>query len=378
MKIAVYAIALNEAGFVRRFMASCQGADLVLVADTGSTDATVRLLTEAGAKVRPLRVDPWRFDVARNAAMAMLPDDVDVCIALDLDQTLPTGWRALVESAWTDGVDQLDYAHVYLQSGAGGGEFVFVDNRIHARTGFVWRYPCHECLIPLPGHSHQAVRVEQLRLLHAPDLDKPRGAYLPLLEMAVREAPDDARSAHYLGREYFQVGRYAEAALELQRHLTLSLATTSEIERNASVRLIGRCRENLGDMEGAMEAYRTAAAHRPRARGVWLELAWAHHRRAEWAPCLAAAEQAIALPAGAPAYGDDTTAGVVAEDLACLASWSLGRPQQALAYAKAARAKAPQLARLAANLRRIEAALAQSGPQSYGVSLTPLETDVRT
>src|SRR5579859_1289913 len=100
MKIAVYAIALNEAAFAERFMASCRDADLVLVADTGSNDPTAEILTDLGADVRSLRIEPWRFDAARNAALALLPADIDVCVSLDLDQTLAPGWRPLLEAAW--------------------------------------------------------------------------------------------------------------------------------------------------------------------------------------------------------------------------------------------------------------------------------------
>ncbi len=43
MKICVYAISKNEASFVEQFCESAQDADLILIADTGSTDETVKL-----------------------------------------------------------------------------------------------------------------------------------------------------------------------------------------------------------------------------------------------------------------------------------------------------------------------------------------------
>ena len=63
---------------------------------------------------------------------------------------------------------------------------------------------------------------------------------------------------------------------------------------------------------------------------------------------------------------------MVAEDIACLAAWSLGRPADALAYARAALAKAPRSERLKANLARIEAAMSARGTQAFGVSTNPL------
>ena len=369
MKIAIYAIALNEEAFAERFMAACQGADLVLVADTGSTDGTVARLQALGADVRQIRIAPWRFDHARNAALDLLPTDVDVCVSLDLDQTLAPGWRQLVEAAWREGATQLYYTHVFTQAGD-SGQVLFQDNRIHARVGFNWAYPCHECIIPQWGHRHHAVTDLRLRVLHDPDRAKSRANYLPLLELAAREKPDDPRPAHYLGREYLYLERHAEAAEQFERYLALS--SKEGFERNGTRRMLAQCREALGDMESALAEFLGATQEAPHMRGAWLSLAWAYHRRQAWAECLRAAERAITIREDQAHYGDDTSPGVVAEDLACLASWSLGHPLTALDYARDALGKAPENPRIRANLARIEAALKHKGPQVFGVSMTPL------
>jgi len=368
MKIAVYGIALDEQKHVHRFMDAHQDADLVMIADTGSTDATVAELTVLGALVRPIRIDPWRFDTARNAALALLPVDIDVCISLDLDQLLPAGWRARVERAWRGGVNRLAYPSVY-RSPDNGGEERFLDNRIHARFGFTWRYPCHECLIATGPET--VALVADLEVLHKPDETKSRLSYLPLLEMGARETPDDPRCAHYLGRQLLDLKRYAEAARELERYFTLP-SNGFAAEANASLRYLAHCREALGDGEDALALFRRAVERMPGLRGAWVELAWAYHRRQAWSDCLAAAERALTLPDGVGSYGDETAPGVFAEDIACLAAWSLGRPGDALAYARAAVAKAPANRRFRANLERIEAAQAQGGVQAFGVSMTPI------
>ena len=46
MKIAVYAISKNEEQFVERFCESARQADIILIADTGSTDNTVEKARE--------------------------------------------------------------------------------------------------------------------------------------------------------------------------------------------------------------------------------------------------------------------------------------------------------------------------------------------
>ena len=73
MKIVVYAICKNERSFADRWMASMSEADEVCVLDTGSTDGTPQRLEELGAKVSVQVITPWRFDVARNQSLELVP-----------------------------------------------------------------------------------------------------------------------------------------------------------------------------------------------------------------------------------------------------------------------------------------------------------------
>src|SRR5712664_1669376 len=116
LKIAVYTIALNEAAHAERWAISAVAADYRIVADTGSTDDTVERLTKAGVTVHRIAVRPWRFDVARNAAMALIPDDVDVCCTMDMDRFLEPGWREKLEAAWTPETSALFCRVVYRSS----------------------------------------------------------------------------------------------------------------------------------------------------------------------------------------------------------------------------------------------------------------------
>ena len=97
MKIAVYTIALNEEQFVERWYESAKEADYLMIADTGSTDGMVEKAKALGIVCHTISVKPWRFDDARNAALALLPDDIDYCISLDMDELLAPGWRDEME-----------------------------------------------------------------------------------------------------------------------------------------------------------------------------------------------------------------------------------------------------------------------------------------
>ena len=92
LKVAVYTIALNEQEFVERWYESAKEADYLLIADTGSTDGTREIAKKLGINVIDITVRPWRFDDARNASLVALPEDIDYCIALDMDEVLLPGW----------------------------------------------------------------------------------------------------------------------------------------------------------------------------------------------------------------------------------------------------------------------------------------------
>ena len=96
-KICVYAICKNEEQFVDRFVDSVQEADGIYVLDTGSTDHTVDRLKKRGVHVKSQKIQPWRFDVARNLSLELVPKDADICICIDLDEVLLPGWRKKLE-----------------------------------------------------------------------------------------------------------------------------------------------------------------------------------------------------------------------------------------------------------------------------------------
>ena len=46
-----------------------------------------------GVNVSEKIITPWRFDVARNESLKLVPNDADICICTDLDEVFEKGWR---------------------------------------------------------------------------------------------------------------------------------------------------------------------------------------------------------------------------------------------------------------------------------------------
>ena len=75
-KVCVYAISKNEEKFVDRWVSSMSEADSIYVLDTGSSDNTVQKLRNLGVHVVSKVIEHFRFDVARNDSLNLVPEDI--------------------------------------------------------------------------------------------------------------------------------------------------------------------------------------------------------------------------------------------------------------------------------------------------------------
>jgi glycosyltransferase involved in cell wall biosynthesis len=233
MKIAVYTICLNEERNVDAWARSALGADYIVVADTGSTDLTVSEFAARGISPSLISIRPWRFDDAHNAALALVPGDADVCIPLHLDERLETGWRALIEAAWTPTTTKAFYTYQFSES------LTFLQNRIHARAGYRWKYPDHEGVYPYGDTKEESVTIEALRIVQQQDRSKDRSQILERLRWGVAENPSDARPLFYLGRELFYRGEWHEAIHHLEAYMRLPM--TFALERSQAAQCLADC-----------------------------------------------------------------------------------------------------------------------------------------
>ena len=145
-KVCVYAICKNEEKFVDRWVDSMMEADEIYVLDTGSTDKTVKKLKKRGVHVKKKKIKPWRFDVARNMSLDLVPLDTDICVCTDLDEVFEEGWRDKLESLWDSKVTRLRYDYIWSFDSNGNPSVNFYIEKIHTRNGYRWTHPVHEVL----------------------------------------------------------------------------------------------------------------------------------------------------------------------------------------------------------------------------------------
>ena len=348
LKIAVAAISKNEAQFVQRFCDSAKDADLISIADTGSDDETVKLAKECGADVHEICISPWRFDLARNAGLALIPKDYDVIISLDLDEVLEPGWREEIERVWVKGeTTRLRYKFDW------GCGISFYYEKIFAKHGYHFYHPVHEYPRPDGRTTEVYAHSDMLLVSHHPDPTKSRGQYMPLLELAVKEDPYCPRNAFYHARELTFYDRWQEAVEALNKYLAMPTATW-ENERCYAMRLLGKSYEELGDGWKAQKWLRLACAEAPNTREPWVDLAMFCYRRSLWTECYSAAKQALQIVDKQAVYTMDPSVWTEKPyDLASLGAWNLGLKEEAMDLCRKALEFNPTDARLVRNLEQM-------------------------
>lgn len=328
-KIVVYAISKNEEKFVDRFVDSAQEADEIYVLDTGSTDNTVKKLKARGVKVHKKIIKPWRFDIARNLSLELIPSDTDICICLDLDEVLEKGWRSKLEKIWDKDTNRLSYNYNWSLDEDNKPLVNFNISKIHDRIHYKWTHPVHEVLTYV-GKNEKIIETNEITVNHYPDREKSRSSYLPLLELSVKEDPLDDRNYHYLGREYMYYKKWDKCIDTLIHHLNMETANWKD-ERCASMRFIARSYQHLNRYEEAKMWLEKAINEAPYLREPYVEMAMLEYNLKNYKELEYYCDRALEIKNKRKTYINEQFAwDSTIYDLLSIASYYLNKKEKAL------------------------------------------------
>jgi glycosyltransferase involved in cell wall biosynthesis len=345
LKIAVYTISKNEEKYVESWYESSKEADYHILADTGSTDRTVEIARDLGITVIPIHISPFRFDDARNASLAVIPSDVDYCIALDVDEVLTPGWRWYLEKAHELGIDRPSYRRIESFDENGQALTEFDGFKVHRRYNVRWVYPIHEVPQWYGKEVENKVRIDGFEIHHHQNKETSRAQYLPLLEMAVDENPD-ARNLYYLGREQSYHQQNEKATQTLKKYLELSIFPQ---ERSAACRILGKV-----DPKNTEEWF-IKGTEEYASRESILALAHHYYLTKQWDECLLVAKKALEYTQKPMGFLAENWAwNHMAHDLVAVCSWQLNDFKTAVEHGRKAVEISPNEERLISNLRFYE------------------------
>lgn len=354
-KVCVYAICKNEEQFVSRWVNSMKEADEIYVLDTGSSDQTRKKLKKLGVHVKKKVIKPWRFDKARNESLKLVPEDTDICVCTDLDEVFEPGWRQKLEEIWDKNTTRLAYNYNWSLDENNQPKVNFYIEKIHTHSNYIWTHPVHEILTYIGENNEIKKTTDEITLNHYPDNKKSRGSYLPLLELSVKEDPEDDRNMHYLGREYMYYGKWNEAIDTLIKHLSLPRAIWKD-ERCASMRFIARCYKNMNRYDEAKMWLNKAIEEAPYLRDPYMERALLEYQLENWKEVEFFCLRALEIKEHQKTYINEIFSwNNTVYDLLSLSYYYQGKKSQAMKYIKLALKLEPNSERLLSNLSIIKA-----------------------
>lgn len=280
--VSVYAIAKNEAKFVRRWFECVKEADEVCVLDTGSTDETVEILKSLGAKVYRRIYTPFNFAAARNDSMSLVHPKAEILFCMDIDETIKPGWRAILEEKWIAAEKAnfnptvAKYREALNFNEDGSYKEVFQQLKIHKKGSAHWVRPIHECLEFSP---FRPVEVQELVVEHHPDPLKDRDIYITMLQDSLKSPDADIRSYYYLGQEFLRRNKNKEAAENFYSYITKP-GTYLPVERCVAMVGLAKAFDGQGDRASSELWLWRASAEDPANREplYWLGI-YAYNRK---------------------------------------------------------------------------------------------------
>ena len=341
-KIAVYAISKNEILHAKRWAKATEGADYRIVADTGSTDGTQEKLKELGVTVHQIHIQPFRFDMARNAALTLVPDDADVCLILDMDEVPEPKFFDKVRKGWKTGTD---LGWISMKTDANKWE----RDRLHSRWGWTWKYPCHEVNIWYGKHATRDCDIRDAVIEHLPDNSKSRGQYMELLELAVKEFPTDPRMWTYWCRENFFYANWQKVIDAATKKIECG---GWDVESAAVCRWAGEAAHQLGNEEDARVWYDKGQDILPMQGEPQFGVAMDAYRKQEWQRCLDASLNVLESPRSNHYCYESAVWDWKAYDLAAIAAYNLKHIDEAILFTEeATKANGPEQERIERNLK---------------------------
>jgi len=343
-RLSVCLIVKNEERHLGRCLESVRGlADEIVVVDTGSSDRTVAIAREHGARVTHFT---WcdDFSAAKNFSIEQATGDW--ILSIDADESIATrdhsAIRATVEADAVDAVvvaqrHYVDTVLVGWQSGSGGyaegepyGGFIDVDCRRLFRN-----HPClrfrnrvHEELVSLDS-ARPFIEARGTWVLHhygktdgAERLLSKGEAYLRIGRKKVEEQPHDPQAHYELGVQFAELKQPDEAIGSFERALALSpnfrdaqlrlalchldakqyraaLQALRDCHRllprrRAEVALTeGNAHRELGDLRRAAQAFRRALKENPALAPASMNLALLYTRERRYDEALACLDRAV-------------------------------------------------------------------------------------
>ena len=247
-RVSLVVCTLNEAANIAACIKSAVGADEIVVADDGSTDATIKIAKSLGARV--FRRQDWsikatqenvdKFTKRFGWAPAFIPGhrirnghmearegisfaSNDWVLALDADERVTWDLPRLKAEVLPN-ADQVISEFVHSHNKDGSPMRVSTITKLFRKKLANIQARTHTCLLP----AGRLVKTKLMRIDHYQAPGHTQSYVLPIMEYSVL-VDDDQRSRFYLGREYYYRHQHDRALTLFDLYLKHATGHMSEI-----------------------------------------------------------------------------------------------------------------------------------------------------
>ena len=241
IKVAFYAPVKNEERYIREFveyhLRTMKKGDIFVFVDTGSTDSTKEIIQDMINEKKPIlfyddypKDHTFSFDFIRNYALTKVPKDIDVCLALDIDEfAVKDNWRKILQEVSKQTNNNFilvnDRWEDLTEEKGTNSYFIHQRSAIHSNNPAInWKFPVHECLNSTDPNTKVIDRNDFLTA-HMRNQNKERVSYKKIIVDFLKTKPKmsnlDMMHLYYIeGNEFYADNEYKKALKAYQKYLS--------------------------------------------------------------------------------------------------------------------------------------------------------------
>lgn len=318
-ELSAFILAYNEAENIPSLMDSLKGIKDIVVLDNGSTDDTVKMFRERGARVyiddkrgkyaateqdvekfremfgfAPLFVAGEIFGHAgerRNYAASLCRNDW--VFNPDCDER--PEWDLKKVKAMLNGQDAIGHRYVFKHNPNGTPLIEFIQCKLYNRRKGQFFGRIHEVLVARETGKPSNTTFSPDIVVHHWQKDREYRSYnCKQMEFQVVKE-ETARTLHYLAREYFTVKDYEKGLKAYDRYFAIEGGDFKEQKSAAWVYRAG-CLRELGRIDEAVHAYHEAMICDSKSRDPYFDLGQLYLTRGDFKTALVWFTAATAIP----------------------------------------------------------------------------------
>lgn len=271
------------------------GVDFINITDTGSVDDTKKIIKET-LRGFPHKLTEFTwiddFSAARNFNFAQAPAETEWLLWVDSDDTVEGAENIKnVLAAMPPDTGAVWLQYNYSQDEFGNCRTTFERERLlRAKYGWIWQSRVHETVQPIIPCAYYRDRRVVIKHNHTNELRS--GRNFKLLNLMLKEEPENRRVWLYLGHQHFAESAFQEA---VEWYLKFSQATNVQpIEKYQTLTYAARALRNLREYPQAISCDLTAMDIYPDWVDAFVGLAMSYSALGEWDKCISWGLQAKA------------------------------------------------------------------------------------